>query len=280
MLRLIGRRSAGTALPPSMTDHFGLLAAYLLSGQDILDALRSLVGLPETVFQGYSSLVRWAADSVHRLFESYGYWVIFLGTLSENTLLLGLVVPGVFVVILAGVAAGDGTLSLPVALALGIAGTAIGDTISYFVGRAGWSRLGRSSSLRAAADKMREPIMRKGMVFVLLYHFAGYTRLIGPAGAGALNIPYRRWAPADYAGATLWITVYMAAGYGLGLAGLSLESTNGWFRVLEWGLLVLVLIYGLYMYRAAVQLWSGQADKEEERGHAEEEREPVAAAQE
>ena len=241
-----------------MIDHSWLYVTFLLSGHDVLDVLRWLVELPVTVFHGYSSLLRWAADSVHRLFESYGYWVIFLGTLGENTILLGLVVPGVLVVILAGLAAAEGSLSLPIALALGMAGTIIGDTISYFTGRAGWARFGQASSLRDIAEKVREPILRKGMAFVLLYHFAGYTRLVGPASAGALRIPYKRWSPADYAGASLWVSFYIGVGYGLGLAGLSLDATNGWFRVIEWGLLALVLVYGFYMYRVGLRMWTSQ----------------------
>src|SRR5688572_27025212 len=100
----------------------------------VLDVLQWLVNTPSEIFQAYSSLLRWAADSVHSLFEGYGYWVVFLGTLAENTLLLGLIIPGSIVVILAGIATEDGTMSFPVAAAIGWAGTVIGDTISYFMG--------------------------------------------------------------------------------------------------------------------------------------------------
>ena len=35
---------------------------------------------------------------------------------------------------------------------------------------------------------------------ILGYHFAGYSRVVGPVAAGLFQIPYRRWAPLDYAG--------------------------------------------------------------------------------
>jgi membrane protein DedA with SNARE-associated domain len=41
------------------------------------------------------------AQFIEGLFESYGYWVVFLGTFLENTLFLGLLVPGVLVMLLA-----------------------------------------------------------------------------------------------------------------------------------------------------------------------------------
>jgi membrane protein DedA with SNARE-associated domain len=226
-------------------------AALLLSLADsLVDLVRAIVELPVTIFQAYSSALRWAADSVHSLFDKYGYWVIFLGTLVENTLLLGLIVPGLIVVVLAGIAAQDGAMSFPLATALGILGTVIGDTISYFMGRFGWARFGHMGSLREFSERVREPILRKGAMFVLLYHFAGYTRVVGPAGAGLLRMPYRRWAPADYTGAALWVTTYMCIGYALGLAGLTLDSTDRWFRVLEWALLAVFMVWGYFMFQA------------------------------
>ncbi len=246
------------------------LAAVLTT---IGDVLAWLLELPLTVFHGYSWLIRWAADSVHSLYDSYGYWVVFLGTLLENTLFLGLVVPGVFVVILAGLSAEDGSISVSLAFALGVAGTAIGDTLSYCLGRFGWRHLGSARAVRELEERVREPLLRRGPLFVLVYHFFGYTRLIGPAAAGFLKMPYGRWAPADYAGASLWVSAYLGIGYGLGALGLTLDSTDRWFRVVEWGLLVVILIVAYHAYRVGQRSW--QAHQQEK---AEEEKEPARAA--
>lgn len=178
-----------------------------------------------------------SAQLVEGLFQSYGYWVVFLGTFLENTLFLGLLVPGVLVMLLAGLSAHEGMLSLPVVVVLGIAGTAAGDTVSYVIGRLGWHR----ALTRLAGDRfnrwsegLRQPIMRWSVLFVLFYHFAGYSRVVGPAAAGILRIPARRWVPLDYAGASLWVTAYVMAGYVLGRLGLTLDSTQGNFRIFEW----------------------------------------------
>jgi membrane protein DedA with SNARE-associated domain len=224
-----------------------------------MDVLRRIIEVPETIFHSYGSLVRWVADSIYRLFDSYGYWVIFLGTMAENTLFVGLIIPGLFVVVLAGVAAESGAMSFPVATLLGIAGTIIGDTVSYFMGRFGWARLG-GGSLLDFAERVREPILRRGRLFVLIYHFAGYTRVVGPASAGLLRMPYRVWAPADYAGASLWVTTYMGIGYGLGMLGFSLDATDEWFRYLEWGLLAIVLVWGYYMFKSSQRMFAGVLD--------------------
>ena len=220
-----------------------------------LEVLEWLVELPVEIFRAYSSLLRWAADSVQDLFEEYGYWVVFFGTLSENTLLVGLIVPGALVVILAGIAAHDGTISIPLSIVLGICGTVLGDTISYFLGRYGWSRFGHMKMLSDLSQKVREPLMRRGVWFVLFYHFAGYTRVIGPTAAGLLRMPYHRWAMADYGGAVLWILGYFAIGYGLGLAGITLDSTDRWFRIVEWGLLIAMFFWIQMMLKTHTELF-------------------------
>ena len=249
--------------PPSLAmDIPNTSILVLLLTISVMDVLDSLLSVPEAVFHGYSSLIRWGVDSARSLFETYGYWVIFFGTLFENTLFLGLIVPGALVLIIAGLAAHDGAISIPYAIALGVAGTMIGDTISYCLGRFGWSRFGNAKMFVDFNAKVREPILKRGTLFVLVYHFAGYTRVVGPAAAGFLKMPFARWAPADYTGAALWVCLYLGIGYALGMAGISLDSTDGYFRYVEWGLLVFVFLWGSYVYRTAMRAFESHADAE------------------
>jgi len=276
------RAPRGTAAPGrvrKMDIPSDLVVAASVWGR-LLDGLEFLARLPLETYRGYSWLIRQAADSVRSLFEDYGYWVVFFGTLCENTLLVGLIVPGLLVVILAGLAAHDGSMSLQGAIALGILGTIIGDTLSYALGRFGWSRFGHLPFLAELNDKVREPILRRGVSFVLIYHFAGYTRVMGPTAAGLLRMPYRRWAPADYGGACLWILAYIGVGYGLGVLGLSLDTTDRYFKVLEWGLLVLAVAWLYVIVRAHADIIGSLAPPLAEKGGKDEAREAAAAAQE
>lgn len=222
----------------------------LSAGSALSDTVHWLVHLPGAIFTGYSSLLGWAADSIRELFDKYGYLVVFFGTLFENTLLLGLIVPGVIVILLAGLNAHDGAMNPFYAVGLGILGAVLGDTISYLMGRFGWARLGSGESMRAFSERVREPLLRRGAFFVLLYHFAGYTRLFGPTAAGLLRMPYRRWAPLDHIGAALWVSSFVALGYGLGAAGVTLDSTDRYFRYVEWGLLAVIAVWMLFAFRS------------------------------
>ena len=104
-------------------------------------------------------------------------------------------------------------------------------------------------------EKVRKPLMEKGALFVLLYHFAGYTRVVGPTASGFLKMPFKKWALFDYSGAALWIAGYMGIGYGLGAAGFTLDSSEDYFRYVEWALLALVGFSMWGLYRSAEKAW-------------------------
>jgi membrane protein DedA with SNARE-associated domain len=95
------------------------------------------------------------------------------------------------------------------------------------------------------ADRMREPLMRNSSILILTYHFFGYSRLIGPAAAGFLHVPFRRWAVLDYIGVSVWVVAFMVGGYLLGVFGLSLDDTEANIRVFE---IVLFGLFGLWIF--------------------------------
>jgi membrane protein DedA with SNARE-associated domain len=184
-------------------------------------------------FESFSWLTKQALSLTHDLFESYGYLTVFLAPMLENTLFIGALIPGTIVMLIAGISAQDGLVSIWIAIPLAVAGAIIGDTISYWMGRFGAGRLGPETRLVKFADRMREPLLNHSVWLVLSYHFAGYSRLIGPAAAGFLHMPFPRWMLLDYIGVTVWVVVFMIAGYLLGLAGLSLDDSDGSVRVFE-----------------------------------------------
>ena len=89
------------------------------------------------VFQRFSE---WLLRRLESLFAEYGYLVVFLGVLLENSMFLGLLVPGSIILILGGLSAQNGSINIWYVIALAIAGTIIGDTLSYVVGRLGLTR--------------------------------------------------------------------------------------------------------------------------------------------
>jgi membrane protein DedA with SNARE-associated domain len=187
-------------------------------------------------------LTEFLIELVRTLFERWGYLVIFLGMLLENFLFVGVVVPGVFVLLLAGLTAHQGLIDLRLAVLCAVAGTSLGDTLSYLAGRFGWRRaLARAEQLPFMGT-VRSALLRRTGLFVLAYHFLGYTRLIGPVTAGALRVPFRRWWALDALGATVWVLVYTGIGYLLGVLGISLDTADGNVQKLDRLLLVMLVV--------------------------------------
>ncbi|MDZ4277711.1 MAG: DedA family protein, partial [Dehalococcoidia bacterium] len=184
-------------------------------------------------FQSFGWLTEQALKLAKELFESYGYETVFLAPLLENTIFIGALIPGTLVMLLAGLSAHDGLIAFWAAIPLAIAGAIIGDTISYGMGRFGRHRLGPETRIVRWAEEMREPLLNHSVWLVLGYHFAGYSRLVGPAAAGFLRMPFSRWMVLDYAGVSLWVVVFLSAGYMLGVFGLSLDDSDRNVQVFE-----------------------------------------------
>ena len=161
------------------------------------------------------------------LFERWGYPTVFLAPLMENTLFIGAIIPGTLVMLLAGLAVSDGNISYWLAIPLATAGAMIGDTISYSMGRWGARRIGQESRFAKWADTMREPLMRHSLWLILTYHFAGYSRLIGPAAAGYLRMPMLRWMLFDYIGVFIWVLAFITGGWAIAeIFGLRLDENS------------------------------------------------------
>jgi len=207
----------------------------------VIDLL-SLLDIISAPLDGYRWLVRQGVSLARDLFQDYGYFVIFFGTALENMLFLGVLIPGIFVILLAGVSAYEGLISFPIAFAVGVAGTSLGDTASYLAGRYGWKRALEHTAKVPWMGTMRHILVRRTFLFVLAYHFMGYTRLVGPITAGAMRIPFVRWWLMDFLGAILWVGVYLTLGLLFGRAGFGLDESESNIKKLEWLFIALAVI--------------------------------------
>lgn len=209
-----------------------------------LDLIIDIVTAP------YDAL-NWLADilfvAVGQLFERYGTPIIFVSAVAEATVGLGVVFPGLVVMFLGGAVASHGEANVVSVLAVAIAGTALGDTISYAAGRWGGERLGRTRfgpSLRMGAEIMRG----RARWLLPFYHLHNATRAVGPFGAGALRIPFRVWLPLDYLGAAISNSVWVGAGFVLGTAVLTDEGKLNEHPAVRLGLAAVAALWFMTMH--------------------------------
>lgn len=208
-----------------------------------LDLLVDIVTAP------YDGL-NWLADvlfvAVNQLFDRYGTPIVFFSSLAEAIVGVGVVFPGVIVMFLGGAVASHGDANLLSVLAVAVAGTALGDSISYALGRCGGERLSRTRfgpSLRMGAEIMRG----RARWLIPFYHLHGATRAVGPFGAGTLRIPLRVWMPLDYLGAVISNSIWVGAGFVLGTAVLTEDGKLNEHPAVRLGFGAVAMVWFLVM---------------------------------
>jgi membrane protein DedA with SNARE-associated domain/membrane-associated phospholipid phosphatase len=191
-------------------------------------------------------------DVAHAL----GPWTYLLvGVLAflETGAFVGLVAPGESVVIVGGVIAGQGEISLIVLIGIVWSAAILGDTTSFFIGR----RLGRDFILRhgpkvkideARLEQVESYFDRHGGKTILVGRFIGLVRALAPFVAGSSGLAYRRFVPFSIIGCGLWATLFCVLGYIFWesfdkVANVAGKATFGF------GLTVAAIVGGVLAYR-------------------------------
>lgn len=174
----------------------------------------------------------------------WGYLIVGLATLLENSIGAGVVVPGETLVILGGFYARVGRLSLPGVIAVSVVGAIVGDNLGYLIGR----RFGRGFLERHGPRLFVTPARlamadayyrRHGGKTVFLGRFVPVVRSGGFILAGVSRMPWRRFAVYDAAGSALWGTANAVLGYVLGEA---YRRAEGYLRGAGLVLLAILLL--------------------------------------
>lgn len=151
------------------------------------------------------------------------YVVIAVLVFVEAAVFVGFVVPGETAVLLGGVLAAAGHLSLPLLLVLVVVAGVVGDSVGFEVGRHLGPRLLDLRILRrhrARLERARTYLRERGGRAVVIGRFTAFLRAVTPALAGASSMSYRRFLPFNVAGGLLWGAGVTLLGY---FAGSSLQ---------------------------------------------------------
>jgi len=183
--------------------------------------------------------------------------VVFLLPALESSVFLGFVFPGELALVLGGVVAGQGHAPVALVAAAGIAGAIAGDGVGYLVGRH-WGRRILDSTVgrfvRAdRLDRAEHALSERGGWAVLVGRFTVALRVLVPGLAGMGRMPYRRFVVANVAGAVLWGTAMVAAGY---LAGSSWQHVA--HLVSNAGLVVTAVVVAALLGRHALHRHRGR----------------------
>lgn len=187
-------------------------------------------------------------------FAGWGYWIVGLATMLENSLGLGLVVPGETLVLLGSFYAGRGELDPVLVAAMAFLGGVVGDNLGYLIGRrAGRSfleRFGHRVFLKperiAAAERF---YARHGGKAVFLGRFVPVVRSVSSLLAGVGRMRYARFAAYDMVGAGLWAVGHTVIGYVVGEQYERFKRYMDGVGLVVLGMLVLLLLVSVWVRR-------------------------------
>ncbi len=192
------------------------------------------------------------------LFQAVGPFapiVVFLLAAAESAAFVGVVVPGELAVVLGGVAAGTGGVSLWVMIPAAVVGAIVGDSIGYRLGgRMGPAlltrpRLARVSKRLDAAGTM---LATRGWWALVVARFVAVLRAVVPFAAGLGKMPYRRFLLGNAVGGILWGTTFTLVGY---IAGANYPRVERWIRTGGLAVVALVATVGGILW---VTRWVGR----------------------
>jgi len=182
-------------------------------------------------------------ESVQALIDSYGYAVLFIGTLLE----------GETVLVLGGAAARLGHLKLEWVIACAFAGSLLGDQLWFWVGRCYGSRLlARRPAWKQGVGRVHALLARHEVLLLVGFRFVYGIRNLTPLVVGMSRIGAVKFAVCNALGALLWAVTGAVLGFALAHAA---DTLLGDIRRFELQLFAAIAVVGLALwgYRALRQ---------------------------
>lgn len=160
---------------------------------------------------------------LERFIETYGYFALLIGVLLE----------GETIVLLAGFAAHQGYMSLPLVVIIAFLGTLFGDQLFFSIGRyRGKAFLDRRPRWRPKVDRVSRLLERYHNLVILGFRFIYGMRAVTPFVIGVSKIKTLRFALLNFVSALAWAAIIAFGGF---LFGRTLESGLASLRHYELG---------------------------------------------
>ncbi len=178
------------------------------------------------------------------LIQHYGYLAIVVGTFLE----------GETVVLLGGFAAHRGYLDLAGVMAAAFAGSLLGDTLYFEIGRReGMAFLARRPAWKKSSARVLAMVHTHQTLLILGFRFLYGIRTVTPFALGASGVSRARFVPLNVVSAALWASAFGALGYALGD---TLEAAIGHIERYERAVFAAIVMAGLVLW--SWRRWRGR----------------------
>jgi len=188
-------------------------------------------------------------ERILHLHGAVAYAIIFALPALEASVFLGFIFPGEIAVLLGGVLAFQGRVSLGGAIAVAVAGAIIGDSVGYEVGKHYGTRLLDGPLSRFVKEEHRARatafLRRHGGKAVFFGRFTAALRVLVPGMAGIAQIPYPSFLLYNALGGAIWATGFTLLGYLAGNEYRRVQHVAGRAGALLLALIVTVVLIAI-----------------------------------
>ena len=158
--------------------------------------------------------------NVDHIIQSGGILIVSLIVFAESGLLVGFFLPGDTLLFAAGLAASNGTISLPLLIISIVIAAILGDNVGYSIGRRMGSRIFTKKDgiiFRKEYIDVAEKFYEKhGGKTIILARFTPIVRTFAPVVAGASKMPRSRFMLFNIIGGITWGAGMPLLGYFVG----------------------------------------------------------------
>ncbi|HOD14351.1 MAG TPA: DedA family protein [Spirochaetota bacterium] len=177
-----------------------------------------------------------------QLIMDYGYLAVIIGTFLEGETIL----------IVAGFAAYEGYLELPLVITAAFFGSLFGDQLYFFIGRyKGQALLARFKSWEPRITRFRKLMDRHNTWFILIFRFLYGLRTPAPFAIGLSNVSIRKFIFLNIISAAIWAVTLGVLGYFFGQVLEAILDDIKKYELLVMGGLILcaTVIFWIKRYR-------------------------------
>lgn len=186
-------------------------------------------------------------------FATATYVIVFLAAVAEALPVLGVLVPGHFLVLAAGATAASGKVNVWSVAIVASLGAIVGDALAYTLARRTGARLlspfmGRFGLTEARLDAARAAVHKNPFLAIVVGRFNSFTRALAPFAAGLVEYPAGRFLAYNIAGGIAWGTSAAFIGLAFGEGFRAAEGVIG--RVAAaLGVMVIIIVVGTFLLR-------------------------------
>jgi len=175
----------------------------------------------------------------------------------ESLPIAGFVLPGLSILVIAGFLSAEQPSALTGIMFIAAwAGLLVADTLMFWLGRVGTTKVNLVRRKVEKHDKLRREISSQPLALLLLYQFPPYSRMFAPLLMGTLSFTWCRWLSITTAGSFAFVAAFFGLGLTVGLIGRSLVGAVSIASLISgifmWGLLIWIVILGLKLRRRKV----------------------------